>query len=31
MVHNPRHDFEDAILTIGASYFAETLERSLPV
>ncbi len=30
MVHNPRYDFNDAILPIGASYFAEIVERSLP-
>jgi hippurate hydrolase len=31
MVHNPRYDFNDAILPIGASFFAEIVERSLPV
>jgi amidohydrolase len=31
MVHNPRYDFNDAILPIGASYFAEIVERSLPL
>jgi amidohydrolase len=31
MVHNPRYDFNDAILPIGASYFSELVERSLPI
>lgn len=31
MVHNPRYDFNDAILPIGASYFAEIVERSLQI
>lgn len=29
MVHNPRYDFNDAILPLGASYFAEIVERAL--
>lgn len=31
MVHNPRYDFNDEMLPIGASYFAEIVERSLPL
>ncbi len=30
MVHHPRYDFNDAILPIGASYFAALTERLLP-
>ena len=30
MVHNPRYDFNDRILPLGASYFARLVERSLP-
>jgi hippurate hydrolase len=29
-VHNPRYDFNDAILPIGASWFARLVERNLP-
>ncbi|MEL6338354.1 MAG: M20 aminoacylase family protein [Myxococcota bacterium] len=29
MVHNPRYDFNDAILPIGASYWAKLVERVL--
>ena len=30
MLHNPRYDFNDAILPAGASYWARLVERSLP-
>jgi hippurate hydrolase len=30
MLHNPRYDFNDAILPLGASYWARLVERSLP-
>ena len=30
MLHNPRYDFNDAILPTGASYWARLVERSLP-
>ena len=30
-VHNPRYDFNDAIIPIAASYFAELAERRLPI
>lgn len=30
-VHNPHYDFNDALLPIGASYFAALVERSLPM
>jgi hippurate hydrolase len=29
-VHNPRYDFNDAILPVGASWFARLVERNLP-
>jgi hippurate hydrolase len=29
-VHNPHYDFNDAILPIGASYFARLVEMTLP-
>jgi len=29
-VHNPRYDFNDAILPVGASYFSRLIERNLP-
>jgi hippurate hydrolase len=29
-VHNPRYDFNDEILTIGASYWAGLVESTLP-
>jgi hippurate hydrolase len=29
-VHNPRYDFNDAVLPIGASYWATLVEQSLP-
>jgi hippurate hydrolase len=29
-VHNPQYDFNDAVLTIGASYWATLVEQSLP-
>jgi amidohydrolase len=29
-VHNPRYDFNDEILPVGASYFARLIEMSLP-
>jgi amidohydrolase len=29
-VHNPRYDFNDEILAVGASYFARLIEMSLP-
>ena len=31
LLHNPRYDFNDAILPIGASYWARLAERSLAV
>ncbi len=31
MLHNARYDFNDAILPIGASYWARLVERSLEV
>jgi amidohydrolase len=30
MLHNPRYDFNDAILPLGASYWARLVERYLP-
>ena len=30
MLHNPRYDFNDAILPLGASYWARLVERFLP-
>ena len=30
-VHNPMYDFNDALLPIGATYFARLVERSLPL
>jgi hippurate hydrolase len=30
MLHEPRYDFNDAILPIGASYWATLAEQSLP-
>ena len=30
MVHHPRYDFNDAILPVGASYFARLVEQLLP-
>ncbi len=30
MVHHPKYDFNDAILPIGASYFAKLVEQLLP-
>jgi metal-dependent amidase/aminoacylase/carboxypeptidase family protein len=30
MVHNPRYDFNDEILPIGASYWARLAELALP-
>jgi amidohydrolase len=30
MVHNPRYDFNDEILPLGASYWARLVERALP-
>ena len=30
MVHHPRYDFNDAILTVGASYYAKLVEQLLP-
>ena len=29
-VHNPRYDFNDEILPVGASYFARLIELTLP-
>lgn len=31
MLHNPRYDFNDEILPLGASYWASLVERTLPV
>jgi hippurate hydrolase len=31
MVHSPRYDFNDAILPIATTYFAELAERRLPI
>ena len=30
MVHNPRYDFNDALLPIGASYWVELVRELLP-
>ncbi len=30
MVHHPRYDFNDAILPVGASYWATLAEQLLP-
>jgi hippurate hydrolase len=30
MLHNPRYDFNDHILTLGASYWVRLVERLLP-
>jgi metal-dependent amidase/aminoacylase/carboxypeptidase family protein len=30
-VHNQYYDFNDAILPIGATYFARLVERALPL
>jgi hippurate hydrolase len=30
MVHNPGYDFNDAVLPIGASFFANLIESRLP-
>ena len=30
MLHNPRYDFNDAALVIGASYWVRLAERLLP-
>ena len=30
MLHNPRYDFNDAILTLGASYWSRLVEHCLP-
>jgi metal-dependent amidase/aminoacylase/carboxypeptidase family protein len=30
MVHNPRYDFNDDILPVGASYWAKLVETALP-
>jgi metal-dependent amidase/aminoacylase/carboxypeptidase family protein len=30
-LHSPQYDFDDAILPIAATYFAELAERRLPV
>jgi len=30
MVHNPRYDFNDAVLPLGASFFATLVERLMP-
>ena len=30
MVHNPRYDFNDEILPVGASYWAKLVETALP-
>jgi hippurate hydrolase len=29
-LHNPRYDFNDAVLPIGASYWARLVEAELP-
>jgi hippurate hydrolase len=29
-LHNPRYDFNDATLPIGASFFARLVEKKLP-
>jgi hippurate hydrolase len=31
MVHNPRYDFNDENLTIGATYWSRLVEQTLPV
>jgi hippurate hydrolase len=30
MVHNPRYDFNDAVLPIGATYWVELVKELLP-
>jgi hippurate hydrolase len=30
-LHNPKYDFNDAIIPLAASYFAELVERRLPL
>ena len=31
MVHHPKYDFNDAILPIGSSWFAEVVESRMPL
>ena len=30
MLHHPRYDFNDAVLSVGASYWATLVEQLLP-
>jgi hippurate hydrolase len=30
ILHNPRYDFNDDLLPIGVSYWAELVERAMP-